>query len=98
VCERLAAELGAATMMLATGKPIGSPLTGHTDAVGAVATAQLDGRTVMISGSRDHTVRVRDLAARTHPCAITTNPRPNLAINPLYHQVCRGSGSDRRAG
>ena len=52
VCERLAVELGVATMMLATGKPIGSPLTGHTDAVGAVATAQLDGRIVVISGSR----------------------------------------------
>ena len=43
---------GVATTMLATGKPIGSPLTDHTDAVGAVATAQLDGRIVVISGSR----------------------------------------------
>ena len=29
---------------LATGTPVGSPFTGHTAAVAAVTTAQLDGR------------------------------------------------------
>ena len=52
---------------LATGKPVGSPFTGHTDAVSAVAAAQLDGRPVVISGSDDKTVRVWDLEARAHP-------------------------------
>ena len=47
---------------LATGAPIGQPLTGHTYPVWSVATAQLDGRPVIISGSRDKTVRVWDLA------------------------------------
>jgi hypothetical protein len=51
---------------LATGKPVGSPFTGHTDHVGAVVTAELDGRPVVISGSLDRTARVGDLAARAH--------------------------------
>ena len=37
-------------------------LTGHTDWVVAVATAQVDGRPVVISGGGDQTVRVWDLA------------------------------------
>ena len=51
---------------LATGQPAGAPFTGHTDFVSAVATAQLDGRPVVISGSFDKTVRVWDLEARAH--------------------------------
>jgi hypothetical protein len=37
-------------------------LTGHTDRVGAVATGSVDGRSVAVTGSRDGTVRVWDLA------------------------------------
>jgi WD40 repeat protein len=50
---------------LATGTAV-APFTGHTDAVDAIATAQPDGRTVVISGSDAKTVRVWDLTARTH--------------------------------
>jgi WD40 repeat protein len=47
---------------LATGMPIGQPLTGHTHTVSEVATAQLDNRPVIISGgSYDGTVRTWDL-------------------------------------
>ena len=47
---------------LATGAPIGQPLTGHTGAVSRWRSPQLDGRPVVVSGSGDETVRVWDLA------------------------------------
>ena len=47
---------------LATGTPIGDPVHRPHRALAAVATAQLDGRPVVISGSDDSTVRVWDLA------------------------------------
>jgi WD40 repeat protein len=46
----------------ATGAPIGNPLTGHTQEVNAVAVGQLDGRPIVVSGSRDNTVRMWDVA------------------------------------
>lgn len=45
---------------LLTGRLIGQ-LTGHTGAVTALATTQLDNRPVIISGSSDQTVRAWDL-------------------------------------
>ena len=42
--------------------PVGDPFTGHTGEVNAVAVGQLDGRTVVVSGSGDRTVRVWDAA------------------------------------
>ena len=47
---------------LATGSPVGEPLTGHTERVHAVAVGELDGRPVVVTGSDDQTVRVWDLA------------------------------------
>ncbi|WP_326826299.1 serine/threonine-protein kinase [Streptosporangium sp. NBC_01756] len=44
------------------GMPVGKPFTGHTTSVTAVAVAQLGGRPVVVSGSKDETVRVSDLA------------------------------------
>jgi WD40 repeat protein len=49
---------------LATGAPIGQPLTGHTHFVQSVATAQLNGRPIIVSGSYDASIRVWDLARR----------------------------------
>ena len=51
---------------LATHTPIGQPLTGHTGSVNAVATTQLDGHPVAVSGGGDKAVRVWDLEARAH--------------------------------
>jgi WD40 repeat protein len=49
---------------LATGDPVGDSFSGHGSPVLVVATAELDGRPVVISGSRDGTVQVWDLASR----------------------------------
>ncbi|MEQ4719185.1 WD40 repeat domain-containing protein [Nonomuraea sp. B19D2] len=49
---------------LATGEPIGTPMTGHTDTVHAVACAEVDGRPIAVTGSDDGTVRRWDLAAQ----------------------------------
>ena len=38
---------------LATGAPVGDPLTGHTGSVYAVAVRRLDGRPVVVSGGSD---------------------------------------------
>jgi WD40 repeat protein len=49
---------------LATGQPIGEPLTGHTGRVWAVATGVLpDGRVVAVSGGGDGTTRFWDLVS-----------------------------------
>jgi WD40 repeat protein/energy-coupling factor transporter ATP-binding protein EcfA2 len=47
---------------VATGAPIGDPLTGHTGQVTAVAGLELDGRPVLATGSSDRTVRLWDVA------------------------------------
>jgi WD40 repeat protein len=50
---------------LATGTPIGEPLTGHDGAVKAVAMGELESRPAIISGSSDGSLRVWDLATGT---------------------------------
>ena len=48
---------------LASGRPRGQPLTGHTGSVSAVAVGEVEGRAVAVTGSDDDTVRVWDLAS-----------------------------------
>jgi WD40 repeat protein len=47
-----------------THSPIGEPLTGHTGAVSALACTQLEGIPIAVTGSRDATLRIWDLAER----------------------------------
>lgn len=47
---------------VATARPVGAPLTGHTKGVYAVATAVVAGRPVVVSSGHDTTVRVWDPA------------------------------------
>ncbi len=46
---------------LGSGQLVGQPLTGHSDIVWAVATTEVDGRPVLVSGGWDGTVRVWNL-------------------------------------
>ncbi|SCF86721.1 WD40 repeat domain-containing protein, partial [Streptomyces sp. Ncost-T10-10d] len=72
---------------LATGRPVGEPITGHTDRVLAVATGVVESRLVAVTGSDNKTVRVWDLAtsqqvgpelvfpAAVHAVAVTSDGR-----------------------
>ncbi|WP_128428119.1 AAA family ATPase [Streptomyces cyaneus] len=48
---------------LTTGRPLGQPLSGHTEAVSAVACAELDRAPIAVTGAEDGTVLVWDLTA-----------------------------------
>jgi len=56
------------------GAPAGAPLRGHTDIVVAVCTVPAEGRTLVVSGSRDGRVRVHDLDAHLDPDAPALPP------------------------
>ncbi|MFI0789815.1 hypothetical protein ACH4Q6_29925, partial [Streptomyces lydicus] len=61
---------------LTTGTPLGEPLTGHTRRVWAVASAEVGGRPVAVTGAGDRAVRVWDLI--TASC-LTTLALPDAA-------------------
>lgn len=46
-----------------SGEQLGTPLTGHTGWVTAVALGRIGEREVIVSGSRDQTVRIWDAAS-----------------------------------
>ncbi|NRQ40070.1 hypothetical protein HII36_50845 [Nonomuraea sp. NN258] len=49
---------------LATHKPSGEPLVGHTGMVRDIALGEVDGRSVAVTGSIDHTTRMWDMTTR----------------------------------
>jgi WD40 repeat protein len=82
---------------LATGTPVGNPLTGHTSPVWKVAVAELNGRPVVVSGSADRTVRIWDLASGTpvgNPLTGHTSTVNAVAVAELNGRPVAVSGSD----
>jgi WD40 repeat protein len=81
---------------VATRRQIGSPLTGHTDAVDAVAFSP-DGKT-LASGSQDQIVRLWDVAYLVDPvsylCASAGRPLTqaewarSMPPGAVYQQLC----------
>jgi WD40 repeat protein len=68
------------TWDLLTGRRRGLPLTGHSDTVDGIATAQLDGRPLAVTAARDATIRVWDLlAADLPPAPFTGHTKTVLA-------------------
>lgn len=68
---------------LATGQPIGNPLTGHTNAVSTVACTSLNGHPIAATASDDHTARVWDLTTG-QPIG---NPLPFTSHTSRVHSV-----------
>ena len=75
---------------LATGDPVGDPLTGHTGAVLAVAVGELDGRPIVVTGSGDETVRVWDLAAVSNSRVIMLGVAVLSVTKPMNNVVVVG--------
>jgi WD40 repeat protein len=88
---------------------VGEPLDGHANAVTAVATVVLDGRSVVVTSSDDETVRLWDLATgrpvgdplpvvgAAQALAVTVGPVPVLAAAGYGITVVRlASAADRR--
>ena len=82
---------------LATGTPIGDPLTGHTGSVEAVACTVLEGRPVAVTAGGDYAVRIWDLAAGT-PIGPERAPPHRVSITHVCSVLSVDHGEGRPAG
>jgi hypothetical protein len=95
----LAAVASAAAESRASTSSLVRVLSGHRGAVNSVAFGELDGRTVVVSGSSDETVRVWDLATGTPIGAPFTGHAYTVdavAAGELYGRPVAVSGSSDR--
>ncbi|MFJ2033832.1 protein kinase [Streptosporangium sp. NPDC087985] len=76
--------------------PVGGPLRGHRDDLQAVAIARVGGRSVIVSGANDRTVRLWDLATRKPLATLTghTNWVRSVAVTELDGRTIAVSGGD----
>jgi WD40 repeat protein len=76
---------------LATGDPVGEPLTGHTGSISAVAVGERDSRPVVVSASEDTTVRVWHLnSVGSHSRAIRLGAEVLSVTKPMEDVVVIG--------
>ncbi|WP_436757595.1 WD40 repeat domain-containing serine/threonine protein kinase [Streptosporangium sp. V21-05] len=76
--------------------PVGGPLRGHRDDLQTVAIARVGGRSVIVSGANDRTVRLWDLATRRPLATLTghTNWVRSVAVTELDGRTIAVSGGD----
>ncbi|MFF3437410.1 WD40 repeat domain-containing serine/threonine protein kinase [Streptosporangium sp. NPDC002721] len=76
--------------------PVGGPLRGHRDDLQSVAIARVGGRSVIVSGANDRTVRLWDLATRKPLATLTghTNWVRSVAVTELDGRTIAVSGGD----
>ncbi|MEU4541224.1 serine/threonine-protein kinase [Streptosporangium sp. NPDC023825] len=76
--------------------PVGGPLRGHRDDLQSVAIARVDGRSVIVSGANDRTVRLWDLTTRRPLATLTghTNWVRSVAVTELDGRTIAVSGGD----
>lgn len=76
-----------------TGQPIGEPLTGHSERVQAVAIGRTsDGDTIIVSGSLDHTIRIKTIDAAEAIVLDMLQPVVSRAVlSPVGHLYVGGS-------
>lgn len=76
--------------------PVGGPLRGHRDDLQTVAIARVGGRSVIVSGASDRTVRLWDLATRRPLATLTghTDWVRSIAVTELDGRTIAVSGGD----
>ena len=82
-----------------TGERVGEPRTGHEDDVYALAAGTVEGRTVVVTGSDDHTARITDLAGAAPDGVLTAHSDDvnAVAVGDLDGRPVAVTGSNDRS-